>query len=865
MVLAVAIGTLVSIPSPAAGGRQATALAPVQPSPGPCPDKPPGGKTANVTRVLDRLAELRSKLPRAELDVSARAAQLGSDPTRLLAFVREEVATEVYPGALRGARGTLLGRAGNAFDKSLLLAALLRCHGHEVRFATGELDDTAATRLVRQVAARSGPRRELKGVELPVALKPWAEPLMVELRAAVRANARDRAALEKALPGAWKKRSALPLTPDGLVKQARQHCWVEVRRKGRWVALDPSFAGSRVGDRPVKPAAVGAALPARLYQTVTFCVRIEYAIGKELKTRTALEKTYRAADLVGTPILFVNVPNLRGGKADPVALNKVTRFLPLLRVGGKDVFHKAFDLHGQEVAPEAFLAGPAAAMARVGDSLRDALSMRKASVPKTVLTAEWLEFVLRTPGEPDRIFPREVLDRIGPAGRGPKGDRTVRPEYRDERRVRRLLLGERHLWVEPVCVGHTFAADAAAAQWLAQRDLLRAGGGKIDPKRWAAASRPDLCLPLLALSVVTHSLGGRLLADDFPKAHFYRAAPALMMYKVAPDLRNDGKPVLRVGFDVISDSWCVVAGGGDTSRRAALALGLLQTRLELVLARWLHPSAGPRPGQAAVRNTLPALAAARRAGIPLVCLVPGDTATLARLRVSEEARARMAGELAEGNVVLTLARAVPGLGTAWWRIDPVRGSALGVIESGEGAGIIEYLNTLSIALWVSFAPVMGEILHVLGVATAILGVSEALLGQLTGDRALFERGVSWGLLGYFLSGVSGGLPRLGPPPPTLTPKAHGADMFPEVRKYLSSLPPDQGLRASWFDSFRQQISQADPGWVCSPPGTLPDGSIMFAGDRFALIIGLDGQIYSGPTAAGGFNIFAPPYGLKPWK
>jgi transglutaminase-like putative cysteine protease len=104
-----------------------------------------------------RLDELAAGLDRAEFDVKARAAELGADVEKIVAFVRDEVAYEVYPGVLRGAKGTFLGRAGNAPDKSLLLAELLKARGFSVRFVKGTLDDNKAQALVRQMLHKKPP------------------------------------------------------------------------------------------------------------------------------------------------------------------------------------------------------------------------------------------------------------------------------------------------------------------------------------------------------------------------------------------------------------------------------------------------------------------------------------------------------------------------------------------------------------------------------------------------------------------------------------------------------------------------------------------------------------------------------------
>ena len=47
---------------------------------------------------------------------------------------------ESYLGSLRGTRGTLWSKAGNALDKSSLLIAMLRASGVPARYRHGTLD-----------------------------------------------------------------------------------------------------------------------------------------------------------------------------------------------------------------------------------------------------------------------------------------------------------------------------------------------------------------------------------------------------------------------------------------------------------------------------------------------------------------------------------------------------------------------------------------------------------------------------------------------------------------------------------------------------------------------------------------------------
>src|SRR5262249_22595745 len=75
------------------------------------------------------------------------------DPERLIAFVRDEIGYEPYPGLARGRIGTLMAGAGNALDKCALLAELLRDAGCEARVRAGRIAEGAAARLIARAAA----------------------------------------------------------------------------------------------------------------------------------------------------------------------------------------------------------------------------------------------------------------------------------------------------------------------------------------------------------------------------------------------------------------------------------------------------------------------------------------------------------------------------------------------------------------------------------------------------------------------------------------------------------------------------------------------------------------------------------------
>jgi hypothetical protein len=74
---------------------------------------------------------VRPQIDRSTFDQSELLNGLDFDDNEIASFVVEEIAFESYAGSLRGAHGTLLARAGNALDQSLLLATLLNEAGFD--------------------------------------------------------------------------------------------------------------------------------------------------------------------------------------------------------------------------------------------------------------------------------------------------------------------------------------------------------------------------------------------------------------------------------------------------------------------------------------------------------------------------------------------------------------------------------------------------------------------------------------------------------------------------------------------------------------------------------------------------------------
>jgi transglutaminase-like putative cysteine protease len=291
----------------AVDGGTALALPPVtdtSAAPGGLPvlsNDPPPAPKEEPTVLQARTAALVKKVNRVAFDMDARAAALGAGVDGPYNYVRDAIGFDPYPGVLRGDRGTYLARAGNAWDRALLLSSLLRAKGYRTRFASAHIDEAAAAQLYDRAFERPAAR---SAVAPPT---PNSKPFSDRIR--VRAT-RDLAIVRAALGSA-------PAEPAGLsradvIEELRDHAWVQADVNGVWRDMDPSLKATPAG-RALAPAAqTFDEIPEERWQRVTFAVEAEWLNDGALSMERKLEWSGRAADLLGKKIFVTHVPAATG-------------------------------------------------------------------------------------------------------------------------------------------------------------------------------------------------------------------------------------------------------------------------------------------------------------------------------------------------------------------------------------------------------------------------------------------------------------------------------------------------------------------------------------------------------------------------
>lgn len=175
----------------------------------------------------------------ADGEVLALVARLGGNLNDLQAFVRRDIALEIYAGSLRGARGTLWSGAGNAHDQASLLVAAARAAGVPARYGLGTLDDDAASALIGAAFAplRDMVQGDVSDPEVIIAnlLSPaWrAENMEPEVARDFERQQLDAAELRATLFPDVRQDAALRA-------ETRPHVWARLYVNGAWIDVDPT-------------------------------------------------------------------------------------------------------------------------------------------------------------------------------------------------------------------------------------------------------------------------------------------------------------------------------------------------------------------------------------------------------------------------------------------------------------------------------------------------------------------------------------------------------------------------------------------------------------------------------------------------
>lgn len=280
-------------------------------------------------------------VPGAAIDLNALADSLGK-PEAAFEYVRDQIALEPYPGAMKGAEATLVTRGGNDLDRSLLLAKLLSALGLEVQIAHGRLSAAQAMSLLQLIAAKpDATELLLRSIPPPGTAR---SPLMRQIDALTAATSKRLAEsieqsyslLDSSLKGA--KMTIGSDQSAAQLKSLQDHYWVRAVVDGRTIDLDPGFAQAQYGHAYTDLGETFNfnGLDSARLQTVTLRLVADYLQGATVASQTLFENEFNSIDLWGNNIRLAVLPNDTKATAN--------EFRAALSVGGDLAAQQTFQL-----------------------------------------------------------------------------------------------------------------------------------------------------------------------------------------------------------------------------------------------------------------------------------------------------------------------------------------------------------------------------------------------------------------------------------------------------------------------------------------------------------------------------------------
>jgi transglutaminase-like putative cysteine protease len=639
--------------SPAVAATQAAASSAAAPAVAVARPQP-----ASPVDVRDAGTRLAALAPPSAFDVDRKATELGNDVPRLFGFVRDDVRTQIYAGVLRGARGTLIANAGNAWDKATLLAALLRHHGREVRFARGRLGADRAAALVTKMFDEAGRQRPVPAIALPDGVTAQAKAMQARIESRWRAAQADLlSALDRG--GVALGRSA-PVADSVLIEEAADHAWVEYRDGDRWIALDPA-AAAQPGETATTAVETFAKVPDALQHRVTFRVKVEERRNQSLRERDAFVWTTTAAALHGANVLLAN-------RTDRTPLGRWLA-TPTLFVDDQAYAALSFTDAGLDLS-----VGPGAIVTDASRQVQgvDAISGMFGQPPAPVsqppvggeLTAVSLEVEFTDPSGRSDVVRRSLLDRLGTAARAARKEGTApAAPFTVTANIPLELTGYYACAVtsgalDPSLVaGHIASSLGVVNDSLSPEKRAAAADNRLPPDAQARLERTAGNLPavLQGTAQAVHLLSQRLarrIVSPGGTLLWYEATPRLVVVSLDPTAAAPSIDLRRNPLRLIARN---VAG--DVIVRANLARGVLDGVIEDAVVE--SSLAGVQ--KAVSVSTVAILERAREQHIPVVTRSDGQQMT-----VLPETAPSIAGTSR----------------SAWWRVDPATGETIGVLDNG---------------------------------------------------------------------------------------------------------------------------------------------------------------------------------------
>lgn len=654
---------------------------------------------AELEEIILQIEEARGFVDRSQFDSQVLLDSLDFDVERIEQFVNEQIAFEQYPGILRGVQGTLMGRAGNALDQSVLLASLIKDAGFEAEIVRSNLSRGQARALLEQMSKQtpaSPPPGDLEAIAALLEGDASSIPSASANPPLPSTAEQETEQAAKFLLDTIESHGQQLGSPDSemsLIEEARDYFWVRHRDgpSSNWAAAHPAFGNSDVEALRLEAVATyRASIPSELHHRFRLEIFLEQKFGDQLKVHSLIPAWERpVANMLGRSFTISNYPNGLG-EATVLAelgsqLRKSEVFVPVLNgevipgTQGFDLDGTLYDLGAQ--GADTFGATPlfrelGRGLDRATGSLGTVGGTEPSVGPLRALSAQWIEYSLIAPDGETRRFRRYLFDRLGDEERREKNVGALPADLAEwwgpiaSQEV--LLAGARY--PEALILDEFLARLAAHAQ-LVRRFLATRELNFNDFAEESNEGRGANALVLLAL------LDKMELPDGVDPASTYRSEPTLL----AIHQEMTAEDQVSFGTDIISNQ--------RRSRRFAavssaaldvMMQGIWETYTERLLFDLLDIS------PLNFSSAFDLLGEHQVASSHATLLEHRDDLETSVIDISSPLQRDL-----ESGYLAVLPEVDHYRSVGWWRIDPYSGATVGSTPDGRGATTGEYLIVLT--------------------------------------------------------------------------------------------------------------------------------------------------------------------------
>ncbi len=678
-----------------------------------------------IDQVLEGLKKLNrailrssQEIPKDTFDPQSVVDNVGENAISLFEWVRDETLMVPYQGSLRGPTGVLMDRCGNSLDRALLLHELLRLAGYEARLAQGILTEDKANEILMIISgAQINIQTEKTEADFENRIQIYAREYDIaadELQESMKSLLEEKDRISKIILKRVSEQtkalsSLLEIDPGkrsgnertSLFEGMRDHWWIQVEEEDGWLDLDPATRNAKPGETiaSVKNSMGAEDLDEDLFHLLTIRIIVERWEEGRLKEETILEHTLQPSNLIGERIelhhdplgwpkdeeLYNNDQPIKNLKETVLNLEE---WIPVLTVGSEKIGEQSFTNSGEvnekpgekKEQESGGVAGGLMGLMRESKTKSEDVSK---------LTAEWIEFEIHSPGQTIRMIRRSVFDMVGPEKR--KSAVINEPRFSDAQILKRnlLILGKTEILPLICKLSPEFVEYLSAREMLSNMEILIS---LVEDRN--SIENEDVLVQLDLMSPLPGPLYNLALSRSslsrFDKEIYL---DSLNIFSLQTFLHEDSREVLEEyqRTDIIQNDMAVHPNSTQDPFTIRMEQGILDTNSEVE-----HLAA-----EVWIENTALLFTESLKQGIDWLVIRDAGDPALEKTQFPPETRFCLEQDLADGYIVITPPKPIPINGKpmiGWWRIDPRKGTTLGMGASGSGQALTQYARDVNLAL-----------------------------------------------------------------------------------------------------------------------------------------------------------------------